>query len=244
MDIDSADPIGLDLVAAVRTGDLPTLQRLLDERPGLAAARLRGAGGRTPLHIVTDWPGYFAQGPAVVRMLLDAGADPNVRGADGTGETPLHWAASSDDVDVADVLIDAGADLEAADGSIGTPLDNAVGYGCWHVARRLVERGAIVDKLWQAAALGHLDRVEQFLASVPAPSAEDINNAFWQACSGGQLRAADLLLLAGADINATPDYAQGSVLDIAASPGTRRDLLLTWLRDNGAPDAPAATADA
>jgi uncharacterized protein len=43
------------------------------------------------------------------------------------GQVPLHWAASSDDVDVAEVLIDAGADIEAPDGSIGTPLDNAVG---------------------------------------------------------------------------------------------------------------------
>src|SRR5258705_9045076 len=42
---------------------------------------------------------------------------------------------------VADALIDAGADLETPGGSIGTPLDNAVGYGCWHVARLLIARG-------------------------------------------------------------------------------------------------------
>ncbi|HEY1319198.1 MAG TPA: hypothetical protein VGF32_03080, partial [Streptosporangiaceae bacterium] len=53
---------------------------------------------------------------------------------------------------VAEALIDGGADIEAAGGSIGTPLDNAVGYGCWHVARLLAAHGARVDKLWQAAA--------------------------------------------------------------------------------------------
>jgi hypothetical protein len=43
-------------------------------------------------------------------------------------ETPLHYAASSDDLEVAEALIDGGADLEVPGGSIGTPLDNAVGY--------------------------------------------------------------------------------------------------------------------
>src|ERR1019366_2151757 len=51
--------------------------------------------------------------------------------------TPLHVAASSDDADVADALIDGGADLETPGGSVGTPLDNAIGYGCWNVARLL-----------------------------------------------------------------------------------------------------------
>jgi hypothetical protein len=28
------------------------------------------------LHLVTDWPGYFPSGPQIVRLLIDAGADP------------------------------------------------------------------------------------------------------------------------------------------------------------------------
>lgn len=220
-------------VAAIRGGDLDALRRLLDERPGLATAHIHG--GRTPLHVATDWPGYWPNGPAIVQVLVAAGADPNAR-TEGTGapETPLHWAASADDVDVADALIEAGADLETPGGSIGTPLDNAVGYGCWHVARRLVQAGARVDKLWQAAALGLMSRVEELLAASPAPTRDDINEAFWQACHGGQRRAAEHLLRHGADIDATPGYAQQTALQIAAGSDTRREALITWLREQGA----------
>jgi uncharacterized protein len=224
------------LVGAIRSGDLDRLARLLGRDSDLAGAWIRDPKGlaRSTLHVVTDWPGYFPGGPEAVRMLIHAGADPNAA-IGGDGETPLHWAASTDDVDVADVLIDAGAALEARGGSIvgGTPLDNAVGYGCWHVARRLVERGAPVDKLWHAAALGMLARLNDMLAAEPPPSAEAIDNAFWQACHGGQRRAAELLLGRGADPSWIPDYAEGSVLDVAAGPDTRRDLLVSWLREQG-----------
>jgi uncharacterized protein len=150
-------------------------------------------------------------------------------------ETPLHWAASSDDVDVAEVLIDGGADLEAPGGSIaGTPLANAVGYGCWHVARLLVQRGARVESLWQAAALGLLSRVEEILTATPPPSDDEINHAFWQACHGGQRRTAEYLLAHGADIDASPEYAQATPLEIAGSLDTRRQTMVAWLRERGA----------
>jgi ankyrin repeat protein len=219
------------VVAAIRGGDLTALQRLIDERPDLVTARVNG---RTALHVVTDWPGYYPNGPAIVRMLIAAGADPNADTGGEAPETPLHWAASTDDLDVADALIDAGADLETPGGSIGTPLDNAIGYGCWHVAHRLVERGARVDKLWHAAALGLMSRVEELIMADPRPRPDDINDAFWQACHGGQRRTADYLLHRGADINTTVENAHGTALDVATGPDTRRDLLGTWLREQGA----------
>ena len=177
------DPLARAATSAIQTGDLGTLNHLMEEHPDLATVQIEGRGGgyRTLLHVVADWPGYFPNGHAVVRLLLARGADPN-GGSYGYAhqETPLHWAASSDDIDVAEALIEGGADIEAPAGSIanGTPLDNAVGYACWRVARLLVDRGARVDKLWHAAALGMMTRTEELLRGA---SIEEINNAFWQA---------------------------------------------------------------
>ena len=231
------DPLAIVGATAIRTGDVATVERLLAEHPGLANAQIEGRRGgyRTPLHVVCDWPGYFPNGPAMVKLLLAAGADPN-GGAEGWGrqETPLHWAASSDDLDVAEALIDGGADIEAPGGSIGTPVENGVGYGCWRVARLLVQRSARVDKLWVAAGLGMLARIEELL---PGASAEDINNAFWQACHGGQRRAAEFLRAHGADLNWVPNYAKATPLDVAGGPDTGREALLTWLREQRAQPA-------
>src|SRR5439155_7014062 len=115
------DPLAIAGATAIRTGDLGTLERLLANNPDLANLQIEGRKGgyRTLLHVVADWPGYFPNGPVVVRLLLANGADSN-GGAEGFGrqETPLHWAASSDDVDVAEELINGGADVEAPGGSI------------------------------------------------------------------------------------------------------------------------------
>ena len=228
--MDSQDPVAIAAVHAIRTGDTAALATLLDEHPGLASEPVHGA--RTPLHVAADWPGYFPAGPATVRLLIDAGADPNAAVTKRTqAETPLHWAASSDDADVADALISGGADIETPGGSIGSPLDNAVGYGCWNVARLLVQRGARVDKLWHAAALGIRPRVEELLAATPAPSADDITEAFWQACHGGQRRTAERLLASGADPSATPGYSDQTPAEVAAELDPQRENLVTWLHD-------------
>jgi uncharacterized protein len=238
--IHSDDQVAVELVSAVRAGDIEAIRRLLRNDPALATARLVGKGGgtETTLHLPTDWPGYFPNGPQIVRLLIDAGADPNARTSGRSpGETPLHYAASSDDVDVAEALIDGGADIEAPGGSIGTPLDNAIGYACWHVARLLVARGASVDKAWHAGALGMLDRLQAIVGS--NPDAQDISQAFWHACAGGQRRAAEYLLGCGADLNWEPEYASGTPLDAATGLGTRQENVLTWLRERGARSASA-----
>jgi ankyrin repeat protein len=245
------DAVAVALVVAIRTGDVDELRRLLGENPDLASARITGrkvAGGfRTPLHVVTDWPGYFPCGPQIVRVLIDAGADPSAPSSVDLppSETPLHWAASSDDVEVAAALIDGGANIEVMGASIagGPPLDCAVGYGCWHVARLLVARGARVDRLWHAAALGMIPRIKELQDGNPRPTPADITDAFWQACHGGQRRTAEYLMDCGADINTVPDYSEAAPLDIAGSLDTRRDTLVTWLRQQGAKSAENSTAE-
>jgi len=213
---------------------------MLAANPGLSAARIKDdRGSKALLHVVTDWPGFFPNGPAVVKMLITAGADPDARTEGGNAlETPLHWAASNDDVEVAEALILGGADLEARGGSIagGTALENAIGYGCWRVARLLLNHGARVEKLWHAAALGMTSKVEKFFQEGPMPSNEELNSAFWQACSGGYRRTAEYLFARGADLNWVPDYAKGTPLDIASQAGldTGRQALLDWLRAKGA----------
>jgi uncharacterized protein len=239
------DPVAVELTRAVRSGDVETVQRLLRNDPALATARIVGrkGGTATPLHLVTDWPGYFPMGPAIVKLLVNAGADPNARttssgSQSGPGdETPLHYAASSDDVDVAEALIDGGADIEVPDGSIGTPLDNAVGYGCWHVARLLATRGARVEKAWHAAGLGMLGRLAELLGSNPPPA--EVSQAFWHACNAGQRRAAEYLLSRGADLSWEPDYANGTPLDAASQPSTRQENVVSWLRELGARSDPS-----
>ncbi len=100
-------------VSAVHRGDVDALRQLLSEHSSLATARLGDDDpdgmSRTLLHVVTDWPGHFPHGAASVAALVQAGADVNARFRGPHGETPLHWAASSDDVEVLDALLGAGA---------------------------------------------------------------------------------------------------------------------------------------
>src|SRR5947209_7610895 len=207
------DPVAVEMTSVIQRGDLDRLRGLLGDRPELALVRMIGrcgleGGWRTPLHVTADWPGYFPGAPAAVTVLLEAGADPNDDTGGARPETPLHWAASCDDLDVAVALIDGGANIERPGGSIGTPLDNAIGYACWHVARLLVARGAKVEKLWHAAALGMLGRTQQLLAERDHAESE-VSQALWHACAGGQRRAAEYLLAQGADLGWVPDYAEG-----------------------------------
>ena len=238
--LDAEDPRAIAVAAAIRGGEVDRLNQLLEEDPELARAEIvrhseHGATGRSLLHVATDWPGHIANGAEIVRRLVAAGADVNARFAGPHHETPLHWAASSDDVEVLDVLLDAGADIEAPGAVIGggTPLADAVAFGQWRAARRLVEHGARTT-LWQAAALGLMSRVREAVAGAPAPAAAEITNAFWCACHGGQREAAEYLLERDADINWV-GHDGLTPLDAALRSGARE--LAEWLRARGAASA-------
>jgi ankyrin repeat protein len=82
-----------------------------------------------------------------------------------------------------------------------------------------------------------MTRVEELLASDP-PTPEELTDAFWGACHGGQRRMAEFLLDLGADVNGTPSWGGGTPLDAADSQDTGREALVTWLRERGATRSP------
>jgi uncharacterized protein len=236
------DPVAVAATDAVHRGDVDTLRKLLDEHPGLATAFIGehpDGMSRTLLHAATDWPGHFPNNAATVAALIEAGADVNARFTGPHSETSLHWAASSDDVEVLDVLIDAGADIETPGAVIagGTPLTDAVAFAQWATARRLVERGACTP-LREAAGLGLLDRVQAYCAADPPPSPDELTQALWYAAHGGQQDVAAFLLERGADLNWVAVWDGTTPLDAAA----RNEMsgMVDWLRARGA--EPAADA--
>jgi uncharacterized protein len=239
------EPLAVEITAAVQRGQADRLRRLLDKHPGLARARIvkdgEGAGSRTLLHLFADWPGHRRNPHEIVAVLVAAGADPNAPGLPGDKqqETPLHWAASNDDVELVDALLDFGADVNTPGsviGGLGAIADAAV-FGGQRAGLRLVERGARTN-LYQAAALGLLDRVQDELESEPRPNTEGVTTAFWAACGGDHQDVARLLLAAGANINWV-GWNNQTALD-AAQAADAVDLA-AWLEANGACSAANAS---
>jgi ankyrin repeat protein len=235
--LDTQDPVAVATVEAIRSGDVGALRRLLDMYPDLTTVRLGDPCGmsRTLLHVATDWPGHFPNGPQMIEVLVEAGADVNGRFAGSHTETPLHWAASSDDVAALDALLDAGADIEATGAVIGggTAISDACAFAQWNAARRLIERGA-GTLLWEAAALGLMDRVRAHFAAAPPPTPEDITHGLWSACHGGRREATEFFLQHGGDIDWV-GHDRLTPLDATRRAGA--DGLAAWLRDHGARSA-------
>jgi hypothetical protein len=231
----ATDPIAIAITTAIQTGDVAALRQLLSNDPGLASAGIIGADGlaRSMVHVATDWPGHFPNVAATLRALAAAGANVNARMSPHPKdpdcvETPLHWAASSNDVAAIDALLDLGADIEAT-GAIftgGAPLSDAVVFANWPAARRLVERGA-KPTWWQGAALGMLDLVTARWHDEPVPTRAEITGAFWHACRGAQPATAAYLLGRGADPNWI-GWDQKTPLQAAESSGDAG--FIAWLR--------------
>jgi uncharacterized protein len=152
--------------------DLSRLTKLLVEHPGMAAVKMEhwcdhkcaGTLGYMAMlrfdHGRLGLPGELPGTGAMARALIEAGAP--VDGDPGDQETPLITAASYGDAEVAQVLIEAGADIEAVSapdsGGVpsGTALQHAAVFGMTEVIDVLVAAGAKIHSLEQAAAAGDI----------------------------------------------------------------------------------------
>ena len=151
--------------------DLSRLTGLLAGHPELATAKMEHwcdhQLGADPLsymamlrfdHDRLGLPSELPGTGAMAKALLDAGALVNGRPADT--ETPLITAASYGDAEVARVLIEAGADIDAISAPDGggvpsaTALQHAAVFGMTAVVDVLVAAGARISSLEMAAAVG------------------------------------------------------------------------------------------
>jgi ankyrin repeat protein len=225
-------------MSAIQTGDVEALRQLLEGEPTISKARIVDPKGvsRTLLHIAADWPGHFPNVAQTIGLLIERGADPDAPVLGGNApERPLHWAASSNDVDALNALLDGGADIESP-GAIftsGTAMSDAVIFAQWNAARRLVDRGAKTT-LAESAGLGLLDRLATCFEQEPKPVCDQVTVALWHACRGGQLQAAQYLTGKGANINWV-GWDKIAPLDGAQQSGNQD--LIAWLRNQGAKGA-------
>jgi hypothetical protein len=174
-------------------GILPLAENLLFKKGSVNRAKRlldlnkKGHLERTALH----WAAVRGH-EAVVRLLLDKGADIETR--DGNGWTALHWAAKWGHEAMVRLLLDKGTDIEARDGSGWTALYGAAIQGHEAVMRLLLEKGADIETrdgsgwtaLYVAAILGHEAVVRLLLEKGADIEARDGNG--WTALHWAAIR--------------------------------------------------------
>ena len=119
-----------EMMTAIRAGhEVVRDGEFLDNLLGKRNAKLLEAyldGHSTTLKPMNSWGGVdYPRSPALVRMLLARGLDPNR--PDWLGKTFLHACAENGDTSIAALFLDAGADINARDFEFSaTPLATAV----------------------------------------------------------------------------------------------------------------------
>jgi ankyrin len=151
-----------------------------------------------------------------VRALLQRKADVNARQVDGT--TALHWAVRTDDLEMADLLIGAGANVSAANREGVTPLELAAINGSAPMIQKLVKGGADPNApldqfadtaLMMAARTGKADALRVLLetgAKVNVAETWGGTTPLMWAVSERHPEAVKVLIDAGADVNAKTKF--------------------------------------
>ena len=129
-----------------------------------------------------------------VRALLQQGADVNA--AQGDGMTALHWAADRGDLEMARMLVYAGAGLEA--------VTRMAEYTPLHLASR-AGHGAVVRALLEAGS------------DPAAPTGSGGATALHLAAAAGDAEAVAALIEHGADVDAREQRAEQTPLIFAAA---------------------------
>jgi uncharacterized protein len=147
-----------------------------------------------------------------IRSLLQKKADVNAPQKDGT--TALHWAVRLDDLETADLLIRAGANVSAATRAGATPLQLAAINGNAAMIEKLLQGGADPNAtltqygdtaLMMAARTGKTDAIKVLLdhkAQVNAKETWGDTTALMWAASESHPDAVKMLIDHGANVNA------------------------------------------
>ncbi|WCB93667.1 hypothetical protein DSM104299_02383 [Baekduia alba] len=216
---------------AIEAGADGSLRQLLERFPELA--RANGTNGNALINMASD--------VGSLKVLIAAGAD--VAHPNAHGWTPLHQAAYSDRVDLAEVLLAAGAPADvSARGAGGTPLVVALFWGHRAVVEVLLAAGRWPDNLRVGAGTGDLDRIAElvgedgivsdaagalrgfyrphggFPAWTPVDDPQEIvDEALSWAARADRVEAVELLVARGARVEA--DVYRGTALTWAAAQG-------------------------
>ena len=164
----------------------------------------------------------------MVKLLIDAGADPKKEDVHNFNQTPVHMAAKQGHTDVVKLLIDAGADPSKEDCLHQTPLSLAAAWGHTDVVKLLIDN--MGDK-WKETPLHFLHMVAR-VGHADVAGAHSCNHAhaglickmrydptpLHLAAARGHADVVKLLIDAGADLN-KGDMHNNTPLHLAAARG-------------------------
>jgi ankyrin repeat protein len=126
------DSVMCDVLAREGTAGIEEARQMI-KHGAFVNARFAKRNGATCLMVITSVP-------EAVQMLLDSGADPNIR--DFGNDTALRYAAGQGHVESVKILIRFGADVNNRSRQGVTPLSIAIERGHDEVARLLRSAGA------------------------------------------------------------------------------------------------------